>query len=491
MAKAPVTRIQLDAYRFGQRRLESALALRDPVLLHEQIRTQRRIVAIGVVLSILMACGLMAYIHLSHKDGWVGKSIVVNGQSGQMFVVIHQPDRLVPVPNLAAARLVLAAASDPRSGLTGLSGSGGSGGAEPVSVQAQQLAHAQVTPQSALYGAPGVILPGSDAPAAPQLAWAMCNDTRGGTTSVIDGVGPTTRLGTQDGVVVANHGNNYLITGNKSYRIGPGAAAAYDLKDAVASALPIADSVLALIPPGNRTGLTKLSLGGAARSSSDQAGAGGLASGAVVRVDRLGQGEQFYVFAVGSLALVSEPVAKLLRIGRGEDISQPAPLLTADQVNAYPRGNPLGGLDAYPPYIPRIHTAPVVCWQWDEAATGPALTLADWMPAPPGQPLSQLAKSDGAGPGLDQVALPSGVALDASAVPGADPNARQGYWLVAPNGVAYPIADRESAQALGLTAPILVPVDALNALAQGPPLSLAEAKRTVDVFRENPATGSG
>lgn len=488
MAKPPVTRMQLDAYRFGQRRLESALALRDPVLLHEQIRTQRRIVATGVVLAILLACGLMAYIHLSHKDGWVGKSVIVNGQSGEMYVVIHQPDRLVPVRNLAAARLVLGAAKDPKSGLTGLTGDSDAGAAEPVSVEPQQLAHAQITAQSALYGAPGVNLPGPDATPAPQQAWAMCDDTRDGSTSVIDGVGPTTRLGPQDGTVVTNQGEAYLLTGDKSYRIGPGGAAAYDLKDAVVGAPPIADDVLALIPPGNRDGLTRLSLAGAGNSSTAEDGFG---NGQVVRVDRPGQPEQFYVVLQGGLALVSTPVAKLLRIGRGEDISQPAPLMTVDQANAYPRNTQLSGLDAYPSYVPRIRTAPVLCWQWDERGSRPVLSMADAVPAPSGQPLSRLATPDGPGPGLDEVSLPSGVAINASAVPGANPTARQGYWLVSPNGVGYPIADRESARALGLSDPILVPVDALNALAQGPPLSLADARRTVDVFRENPATGGG
>jgi Type VII secretion system ESX-1, transport TM domain B len=309
---------------------------------------------------------------------------------------------------------------------------------------------------------------------------------------VLDGVGPTTQLGAQDGVVVFYQGSDYLITGNKSYRIGPGAQEAYDLKDAVVNAPTIADSVFALIPPGNAKGLSKLSLQGtASKSSSGQSSSDAANIGEVVRVDRPGQGEQFYVILQGGLALVSMPVAKLLRLGRGEDISQPAPELTVDQVNAYPRNAPLGGLDSYPSYAPRILRSPVLCWQWNSKGTNPTLTLANSVPAPQGQPRSQLAKPDGAGPGLDEVSLPSGLAINASAVPGAHSGAPQGYWLVSPNGVGYPIADKESAQALGLSDPILVPVDALSALAQGPPLSLTDAERTVDVFRENPATGSG
>jgi type VII secretion protein EccB len=485
MAKPPVTRMQLDAYRFGQRRLESALALRDPVLLHEQIRGQRRIVATGLILALLVACGLLAYIHLSHKDGWVGKSIILNSRSGQMYVVIHQPDRLVPVPNLAAGRLVLAAASDPKSGLTGLAGGSDTGHAEPQDVDPQQLLHAPVTPTSALYGAPGVNLPGADTPAAEQRPWALCDDTRARTTTVLDGIGATSALGPRDGVVVANQGDDYLLTGNKAYKIQPGAAAAYDLKDAMVSPPPIADNVLALIPKGPELRPLILNVGGRGATSG-----GSLGNGDVVRVNRPGEGGQYYVVAQGRLALVSGPVAQLLRIGAGQDVSQPAPVMSLDQSNAYPHIK-IDGLDGYPQYVPRMHPGAVLCWQWGDRGANPTLSTADTIPAPANQPITQLAQADGAGPGLDSVSLPSGVAINVSAVPGADPSARQGYWLVAPNGVAYPIADTRTAQALGLSDPILAPVDALNALVQGPPLSYADATRTVDVYRQTPATGGG
>ena len=49
----PATRDQVDAYRFGLRRLEAALVRGDPVPVHEQVRAQRRAVAAGVVLGVL------------------------------------------------------------------------------------------------------------------------------------------------------------------------------------------------------------------------------------------------------------------------------------------------------------------------------------------------------------------------------------------------------------------------------------------------------
>jgi type VII secretion protein EccB len=493
MAKPPVTRVQLDAYRFGQRRLESALALRDPVLLHEQIRTQRRLVAAGVVLAILVACGLMAYIHLSHKDSWVGKSIIMNNQSGQMYVVIHQPDRLVPVNNLAAARLVLKAASDPKSGLTGLVGNSDSSIAKPISITSEQMVGAPITATSAVYGAPGVNLPSDDSPTAPHLPWALCDNTANGRTTVLYGVGPTTALGLRDGVVVSYRQQNYLITGGKKFLIGPGGAAAYDLKDAMVNPPVIADNMFAAIPDG-KVELRSLTLAFSSAGSSPSATE--LSVGDVVEVNRPGQAQSFYVLVPGGVAKVAEPVAKLLRAGRGADLSEPAPQMTVDQIDAYSRPYPHGvpGTEQYPAYTPTIRTGPeatVMCWQYDASGSNPQVTLAPALPVLPNQPVTTLAQADDTGPKLDQVSLPSGAPIDASSVAGANPNAPHGYWLVAPNGVAYPVADTTTAEALGLKTPVAAPADVLSALPTGPTLDLNDARKTVDVYRENPATGGG
>ena len=61
IVRAPATRDQADAYRFGLRRLEAALVRGDPVPLHEQIRSQRRAALAGVVLGLLGLCGTGAH----------------------------------------------------------------------------------------------------------------------------------------------------------------------------------------------------------------------------------------------------------------------------------------------------------------------------------------------------------------------------------------------------------------------------------------------
>ncbi len=53
MPRTPVTRVQVEAYRFGLRRMDAALVSRDPIPLHEELRGQRRAVVIGLVLAML------------------------------------------------------------------------------------------------------------------------------------------------------------------------------------------------------------------------------------------------------------------------------------------------------------------------------------------------------------------------------------------------------------------------------------------------------
>ncbi|MDT7564439.1 MAG: hypothetical protein QOG76_3063, partial [Pseudonocardiales bacterium] len=151
MAKQPVTRMQLDAYRFGQRRMESALARRDPVLLHEEIRGQRRVVVVGVALAMLGLVAMFVYAKVSPAPAWANQQVVAGKQSGRLFAVIHQPDRLVPVANLAAARLVLYAAQHSGGG-SGLA-RGASAAATPVTVDDKALDAAPRTATAAVPGA--------------------------------------------------------------------------------------------------------------------------------------------------------------------------------------------------------------------------------------------------------------------------------------------------------------------------------------------------
>ena len=81
----------------------------DPVPLHEQVRAQRRAVAAGVVLGVLGLAAALVSAVVAPRPAWRLQDLVVGTPSGALYVVAHDPDRLVPVSNAVAGRLVLAA----------------------------------------------------------------------------------------------------------------------------------------------------------------------------------------------------------------------------------------------------------------------------------------------------------------------------------------------------------------------------------------------
>lgn len=496
MARSPVTRVQLDAYRFGQRRMESALARRDPVLLHEEIRGQRRVVVAGVALAMLGLVAMFAYAKLVPQPDWKDQQVVAGRQSGRLFAVIHGPDRLVPVANLAAARLVLYAAQ--RAGSAGLVMGGSSATATPVMVDDRDLDAAQRTASAAVPGA-AAILPSGNDPAAPGVPWAVCNSAGpdgGASTTLIAAATAATPLGPSRGVLLRGpDGERYLVIGAHKYRIAaPEVLRAYDLRDHAPR--PVGPALLAAIPDG--PALDTLAPSGAGQEASVLPG---HSIGDVVRVVAPGQPDRNYLVLAGGVREVSAPVASLIRAGLRADPSQPPDSVRLEQINALPRV-PVPGLDAYPAVLPKIvegADAGAVCWQWAANGLDGTVTTAAVLPVPPGRASTQLAQAGRAGAVLDAVSLPASGALVACAVttaqpgcaaPGAGPSGQQsggGLWLVSETGVGYPIANPETATALGVRAAAPAPAEALRALPAGPALDVGQARRTVDVLVATPS----
>lgn len=491
MAKEPVSRMQIDAYRFGQRRLESALARRDPVLLHEVIRSQRRSVALGVILASLIGMGMFAYVKLSGKENWAEQQIIQAKGSGRMYVVIHrmdQPkerrDQLVPVENLVAARLVYKAAASPKGGLAGLV-SGGNDVPELKQMNDAALANAERTAPSAVSGAPGVNLPSAD-PAPVPDRWAMC-DT-GGRTEVIAGVQGTRQVG-DEGVLLKAGDVTYLVTGNRKFElVGNEAYSAYDLREH--EPRRTSTSFTELIPDavtrdGDAVGPIKVPTWSSGSGPVDP-----KKLGQVVRVSSAGHPERFYLIRAAGVAEISAPLAYLIRVSLRDDMTKPAATASIDQINAQPRAALPPVFNEYPknrPVIQDGQDSGAICWQWSSDGKTGSVTVAPGSPAPKDQRHTTLTQEDGAGPKLDQVSLPGGFALVAAAIAPGQRGAG-GRWLVSETGVAYPIQDEETAQALGVKVVAPVPSDALKAMPQGSPLDLTEANKTVDQLRTDPTT---
>jgi len=454
----PATRDQSDAYRFGLRRLEAALVRGDPVPLHEQVRAQRRAVGAGVVLGVLglLAAAVMA-VALPPPD-WQRQDLVVGRPSGALYVVAHHPDRLVPVTNAVAGRLVLAAV---RSAPVP---------AEPVLVDDAVLAGAPRTPVAAVAGAVG-----ADPRARIAAGWAVCDEvTPTGTTvgtTVVTGRAPD---GGADGVLLAVPGREtWLVTGGYRHRV--------DLRDGPArTALGLTGHVPRAASPGLVSVLPEgppLVTPEVPRSGAP--GPPGLAArvGDVLVSRPAGAAPRHHVVVVGGLQEVAPLVADVLTVASGRPVIEVGPEAVA-RVPVLHRLD-LSGWPAAVPVLREPTEAPVTCWAWSGAPGADPVGVVHVGPVPPARPAVALASADGAGPLVDAVEVGAGGAVRATA-PGAPATAGT-VWLISAGGVAHGVADEATAVALGIADLVPAPEAVLRLLPTGPVLDLGAAARTVDV----------
>ena len=463
--RAPVTRDQADFYRFGMRRLEAALVRGDPVPLHEQIRSQRRASFAGIVLGLLGLCGVAVYALVVPSPNWTDRSVVVGSTSGAMYAVAHGPDRLVPVANLPAARLVLTA-------LRALDAAA----ATPVLVPDATLDAAPRTPTAAVPGAVGV-----RTEAAPSGDWAVCDqvadDGRVVGTTVIAGAVLGAPAPPGDGLLLAGPDDTtWMVTAGARHRVDAGDGrlrAAFRLTDQ----LPRTASadLVSLLPEGPALATPQVPGRG------DPAPAGLPGGVGDVLVHRPADGApRFFVVLRGGLQEVPGVVAELLRVAAGE---REAAAVGADVVGSatYVDDLPVAGWPTGSPRMREPTDAPVACWTWTPG--GPpsgGVWLGSALPLAPGTTPVALARADGGGERLDAVAVGPGGAVRAAAAGRASGTGP--LWLLSGSGVGYGVADDATAAALGITGTASAPEAALRLLPTGPALDLAQAGRVVDVL---------
>ncbi len=108
MASTPTTKSQVQAYRFVLQRMQSALVRRDAVMLHDPMRNHSRATAVGVVLGVVALIGFLVFGLFSPAPRLDDKTqIAISKETGQVYVVDAAPNRrLIPMTNLASARLL-------------------------------------------------------------------------------------------------------------------------------------------------------------------------------------------------------------------------------------------------------------------------------------------------------------------------------------------------------------------------------------------------
>jgi type VII secretion protein EccB len=464
--RPPATRDQADAYRFGVRRLEAALVRGDPVPRHEQIRGQRRATLAGVLLGLLGLCAVAGYAAVVPRPDWRAQVLLVGAGSGAMYVVAHRPDRLVPVPNLVAARLLLAALR---------SGDADPGRAVPVSVPDEVLAGAPRTPAAAVPGALDTV------PEATVAArWAVCDeagpDGRTVRTTVVGGAASTTPVPPGDGVLLVDQdGAGWLLVAGRRHRIDLADGrlmTAYGLDRAVPRA--VSGAVLAVLPEG--PALRTPTVPG--RGDPAPRGVPGRV-GDVLVARPAGAAPRFYVVLAGGVQQVSELVAELLRVASVTRAVRPVPLDVVASATAVDE-LPVAGWPAAAPRLWTVEQAALLCWTW--AGDGPpagGVWLGPALPVPAGTVPVALTQADGAGALVDAVAVGAGGAVRAVGTGGGAGSGA--VWLISGSGVAYPVVGADTAAAIGITATEPAPAAVVPLLPTGPPLDVRAAGRVLDL----------
>lgn len=457
--RAPATRDQVDAYRFGLRRMEAALVRADPIPLHEQIRAQRRAVVAGVLVG-LLALGVAALLAaVDPAADWRSRALVRGDRSGVLYAVAADPPRLVPVADPVAGRLVLAAL-----------GRADGATAVPVAVPDRDLAAAPRTPPAAVPGAVGVALDGAAVPG----AWAVCD-------TVIPGAGPgaATVLAGSLGVVAEDPGPVLLLTtvGGATYLVHDGRRHRLDPDDPhVRSGLGllgtrarrVGDGLLSAVPEGAPLRLP-------APGPGDAPGLG--RSGDVVVNQPLGAPAAYYLVVDGGLAPVPVTLADavLARTGQGRPAT-----LSQGRVAAAP-ARTVPGAEAWP--AARVDpgaTGPVLCRTWRDGRGG--VVVAERLPVAGGAVPVALAGADGPGPGLDEVVLPPSGPGPLRTVPPAAADDEGGTrLLLAASGAVYGVADDATGAALGIGPPGTAPAEIVRLLPRAGVLDVAAAREVADV----------
>lgn len=445
----------------------------DAVPLHEQVRSQRRAAIAGSLLGMLALGGVAIFSLIVPRPDWTRESVVVGAGSGAMYVVAHGPDRLVPVANLPAGRLVLAALR------AGGSTDADPGTAEPVIVADADLATAPRTPTAAVPGATAVPLGG--AVIAPR--WAVCDevdpDGDDPRTTVVGGAALPPADPTAAALLAVPGGDTWLVTGGRRHRI--------DLDDRPvlvalgvggATPRPASAALVNSIPEGPPLRTPRMPGSGA-----DAPGAvpGRVGDVLVSRPAAGGPPTHFAVLADG-VQEVPAVLAETLRAAGATDHEVDLDVLAdAALVTAADDGLDVDGWPAVVAGLREPAEAPAVCWVWSvDGDPGGAVIAGPGLPVPADTTPVDLVQ-DGDDRADAVVLAPGGGGAVRATGPGRAPGAGP-LWLVAGTGVAYGVVDGPTAEALGVTAAGPAPEAALRLLPVGGTLDLSRAAASVDVL---------
>lgn len=526
MASTPTTKSQVQAYRFVLRRMQSALVRRDAVMLHDPMRTHSRATAVGVLLGIIGLIGFLIFGFFS-PDPQVDDQtqIAISKETGQVYVVhtVGTTKTLIPMTNLASARLLLLQRSNPDKGQAQVAGgdaaagqvnAGGpqAAGGEPKLVSEKALAK---LPKGRLTGIPDGpdVLPkpadriGSD--------WSVCD-----TLQLDESLNDPSAPGKFTTTVLAGYsGGGELLDGNRALlvRAGTDDKQAYLIyKAPVNSKITSTSTVRAKVDLTNAEVRTALNLSqkkpraisaGLLNAipeakplvAPDIPGRGqpvtyitgeNLKVGAVIEVRRAGAESEFYVALQEGLQKVSRAAADLIRAAYAQG-AEPK-LVDIARINNAQTADQLDFAD-YPPDVPEVlepnQNNRVICLGWqaqnvnsDNKSQHTKVTIAPSLPIPSGVVPVEINQVGATGEVVSQFAMAPGKSAVVRSATSTQDFDSGPIHLITGRGVKYGIPDVLTAGALGLGADGFAPgpESILRLLPNGPQLNRNDASRSWD-----------
>lgn len=459
MAWHPTTRLEISGHRFLRRRIECALLGIDVRAVNESIRASAVALTVGLVFAIVVLAACLVLALLRPQPDAVNAPIVMERQSGALYVRVG--DTLHPVPNLASARLIMKT------------------DATPQPVDASALARDKLGPLLGIPGAPQFLGKPLDVA---ELQWTVC-DSSDRTTVVVGGKPPADVLDGDRALLVtpATGGSTYLLFNGRRAVVNPDdPAVARALGLDGRPPLHVSSTLLNLIPETPPIAAPRIP--GVGKPGPDSLP--GFRVGNVLRVARSG-GDEYYVVLTDGVQRVGELAAELVRFSEPQG-THTAISVAPDALRATTSVHRLPVSD-FPDRASTQSVAPgaMVCASWTPAASGSVKTSFSLggLPVPVGRAPVALAQADGGGPAVDAVYLPPGRVAYVRATSLSGENARAGTrFLISDTGVRFTVHDDDAAKDLGLPlTTVAAPWPVLAALPAGPDLSRADASVAQDV----------
>ncbi|MEW2499349.1 type VII secretion protein EccB [Amycolatopsis sp. NPDC047767] len=532
MPSTPTTKSQVQAYKFVMRRMQSALVRRDAVMLHDPMRTHSRATVVGVILGVLGAVVFVLIALLSPAPSVPASGgIVIGEQSGTVYVVTGNPQKLIPTFNLASARLILLAQTQQQ-------GQGAQGGAQPPANAAPAAAvNPTVVSDEQLKNIPREKLTGI--PDGPQLLpdtaqrispnWAVCDqvalDTRlpqpdsvnRTDTTVIGGVANVgTELARGQALLGrADDGKTYLIYRLQATQARPDAntvRAEVDLgdNDPVRAALQLpakarkaSQAFLNAIPDVGK--LVPPVVPGAGETPPQDFD--GLTVGDVFSTSPSGAPTEFWLITQDGIQKVSSAVADIVRVaknGGGSKITD----LGLEKINNVRRLQPTDPgfvkVENYPEQTPVVLDAtqgsPVACLGWsldsNRKAAHTSVYVSKGLPAETtnADGSSKVQSISNTGPNglpITGFYMPPGFgAVVQSATESSATFFKGPIQLISDRGLRYGVPDQATAGALGLTEALPAPESIIGLLPTGSSLNTQNVMKQFDSVPIDPNAGS-